>query len=71
MSALETAVGEEVIAKIAAIARSYPEGVTPESIKRSFGYENTNVVRAALEILQQRSEVVKDGDVYRSSIYSK
>jgi hypothetical protein len=65
-SELETGLGEEVIAKINGILRSYPEGRTPESIG-----PNTNAIRGALEILRNRGEAVKDGDVYRSAIYNK
>jgi len=53
---METVVGEDAIAKISSIVRSYPEGIMVEQIKEWFGFD-TNVTRAALRILQERGEV--------------
>jgi hypothetical protein len=63
-------VGDKVIAEIGAIVRSYPEGISVEKIVQNFGFTNRDTIRAALQVLTDREEVVREGEVYRSSIYS-
>jgi SOS-response transcriptional repressor LexA len=57
MSSMEAAVGEETLSKIEAIVRSYPEGITVEYMMEMFGFTNSNVIHAALKVLQERGVV--------------
>lgn len=66
---LEVTVGKDSIAKVQGIVRSYPKGISVEQIQERFGF-NTNTVRAALHILEERGEVKRiNPDKYISKIY--
>jgi hypothetical protein len=60
MTFTEAAVGEETISKVEAIVRSYPEGITVEHMMEKFGFANSNVIRAALKVLEERKVVQGD-----------
>jgi hypothetical protein len=60
MTFLEVAVGEETISKIEAIVRSHPEGITVEGIMAKYGFTNSNVIHAALKVLQERGILEPD-----------
>jgi SOS-response transcriptional repressor LexA len=60
---MSVSVGEEVISKILAIVRSHPEGVTVEQMMEGHGFTNSNVIHAALRVLEERVEI--QGHNYR------
>ena len=71
-SALAVALGEEFIAQIKGILRSYPEGITVAQIKERFDIPNTNNIHAALRVLQERGEACEvDPLRFKSDIYKK
>ena len=56
-SIMAVAVGPDAIAKIRAIVRSYPDGITVEQIKEWYGFTNSNAIHAALRVLEEQGEV--------------
>ena len=69
-SATETVLGEEFIAQIEGILRSYPEGIMVTQIKEWFNISNTQSIHAALRVLEQRGEAIEaDPLKFRAEIY--
>jgi len=57
MDFMTVSVGEEIISKILAIVRSHAEGVTVEQMMDGHGFTNSNVIHAALRVLEERGEI--------------